>query len=316
MTRAGGDGPPAARRGTLRRAALYGVGVLLLIAAVWAVAVRADVIGPALRSVRSAPAWAVALVLLLPVANIAVTASSFLVLTRRFGRVGAGEMLALILSSWLLNHLPMRPGLVGRVAYHKAVNAIPVFASVRVIGEQIVCGAAGLGGVLLLVLATRGANEWWLAAGAAAVACGALGAAAVMRGPTRAYALVVALRVTDCAVWALRYWLLFALVGRPLGWHDAAAVAVAGQVAMLSPVPLGLREWVVGLTSAAVVAGGAGGAGGIDAAAPGVAADLVNRAAELAVAGPLGLAAGLWVWRRLARVARAESPHTAGAESV
>lgn len=305
----------SASRGTLRRAVLYGIGVLLLAAAVFAVASRSDVIGPAVQSARSAPAWMVALVLLLPVVNVSITAASFFVLMRRFGRVGYAEMLALIFSSWLLNHLPMRPGLVGRVAYHRAVNAVPVFASIRVIGEQIVCGAAGLGGVLLVVLATRGAHDAWIAAGSGAIAALAIVAATIVRGPARAYALVVALRIADCGVWMLRYSLLFAIVGRPLSWHDAAAVAVASQVAMLSPVPLGLREWVVGLTSAAV-AGGAMGAATIDAAAPGVATDLVNRTAELAVAGPLGLAAGLWVWRRLARKTRGDSSHTDRPESV
>ncbi|MBX3403368.1 MAG: hypothetical protein KF699_08165 [Phycisphaeraceae bacterium] len=304
-----------ARRGNLRRAVLYGIGVLLLAAAVFAVASRTDVIGPGVQSARSAPAWMVALVLLLPVVNVSITAASFFVLTRRFGRIGYAEMLALIFSSWLLNHLPMRPGLVGRVAYHKAVNTVPVFASIRVIGEQIVCGATGLGGVLLVVLATRGAHDAWIAAGAGAIAALAIVAATIARGPTRAYALVVALRIADCGVWMLRYSLLFAIVGRPLSWHDAAAVAVASQVAMLSPVPLGLREWAVGLTSAAV-AGGALGAASIDAAAPGVAADLVNRVAELAVAGPLGLAAGVWVWRRLARQTHGDSSHTDRPESV
>ncbi|MBX3406225.1 MAG: hypothetical protein KF869_05610 [Phycisphaeraceae bacterium] len=304
-----------ARRGTLRRAVLYGIGVLLLAAAVFAVASRTEVIGPGVQSARSAPAWMVALVLLLPVVNVSITAASFFVLTRRFGRIGYAEMLALIFSSWLLNHLPMRPGLVGRVAYHKAVNTVPVFASIRVIGEQIVCGATGLGAVLLVVLATRGAHDAWIAAGAGAIAALAIVAATIARGPTRAYALVVALRIADCGVWMLRYSLLFAIVGRPLSWHDAAAVAVASQVAMLSPVPLGLREWAVGLTSAAV-AGGALGAASIDAAAPGVAADLVNRVAELAVAGPLGLAAGVWVWRRLARHTRGDSSHTDRPESV
>lgn len=308
-------GADTARRATLRRAVLYGIGVLLMAAAVLAVVSRAEVIGPAMQSARRAPAWMVALVLLLPALNVSITAASFFLLTRRFGRVGYAEMLALIFSSWLLNHLPMRPGLVGRVAYHKAVNAVPVFASVRVIGEQIVCGATGLAGVLIVVLATRGTHDAWLIGGAAAFAACTLAAAAVVQGPTRVYAVVVALRIADCGVWMLRYALLFAIVGRPLSWHDAAAVAVASQAAMLSPVPLGLREWVVGLTSAAMT-GGTIGATTIDAAAPGVAADLVNRAAELAVAGPLGLAAGVWAWRRLTGCTRGDSSHTGRPESV
>lgn len=311
--------PPAATvtprdsRAALRWAA-YGVGVLLLVAAVYVVVARGDSLGPALRCAAAAPWWMIALVLLLPLVNVALTAASFTLLTRRHGRVGYGEVLALILSSWLLNHLPMRPGLVGRVVYHKAVNRIPVLASVRVIGEQIVLGAIGLGLVLMLVLLTLERPIAWLFAGACILHALPVLVGLSMRAAPRTYALVIALRIADCAVWTLRYLLLFELIGQPIGTSGAAVIAVSSQAAMLSPVPLGLREWVVGLVAAAMAGGAAEVT--VEAMTVGVAADLVNRAAELAVALPLGLVAGWVVLRRVRTAEPRDLPHTAGRTSV
>lgn len=299
-------------RAALRWAA-YFVGILLLVAAVYVVVARADSLGPAMRSAAGAPRWMIALVLLLPLVNVALTAASFTLLTRRHGRVGYAEVLALILSSWLLNHLPMRPGLVGRVVYHKAVNRIPVLASIRVIGEQIVLGAIGLGLVLLVVLFTIDRPLSWMLGGGAVLLGSTLCAAALVRSTSRTYALVIALRIADCAVWTVRYLLLFELIGQPIRGSVAAVIAVSSQVAMLSPVPLGLREWVVGLAAAAMADSHAV---TVDTMAIGVAADLVNRAAELAVALPLGLVAGWVVLRRVRTAGRQDLPHTPGRTSV
>jgi hypothetical protein len=101
------------------------------------------------------------------------------------------------------------------------------------------------------------------------------------------------------AVWMLRYALVFGLIGRPLGPTSAAAIALGGQAAMVLPIQIGLREWVVGLTSTLLpeshtVAGAAAAAS----LSPGLLADLINRAAELAVSVPLGLAAAAVLYRR------------------
>lgn len=299
--------------GASRRWAAYALGLLLLGAAVAVVSSRRDAIGPAMQCAMNAPWWMIALVLLLPLVNVALTAASFTLLTRRHGHVGYGEVFALILSSWLLNHLPMRPGLVGRVVYHKAVNRIPVLASVRVIGEQIVLGAIGLALVLMLVVFTLERPISWLISGACILPALPVVVGLSMRGAPRTYALVIALRIADCAVWTLRYLLLFELIGNPIGGSVAAVIAVSSQAAMLSPVPLGLREWVVGLAAAAMTDSHAV---TVDTMAIGVAADLVNRAAELAVALPLGLVAGWVVLRRVRTAGRQDLPHTPGRTSV
>ena len=71
------------------------------------------------------------------------------------------------------------------------------------------------------------------------------------------------------------------------------------DIALLVPFVgngLGVREWAVGLTASRQVA-----------AAVGLTADLVNRAAELIVAIPLGLAAWVWLTRTLARGRRQDA---------
>ncbi len=64
-------------------------------------------------------------------ANLLLTGLLFTVLISRYGNVGRVEMQALIATATLLNFLPLRPGLFGRIAYHRTFNAIPAAASVK-----------------------------------------------------------------------------------------------------------------------------------------------------------------------------------------
>jgi hypothetical protein len=74
---------------------------------------------------------------------------------------------------------------------------------------------------------------------------------------------------------------------------------------MLSPVPLGLREWTVGFVHALLSPDRLDDYGiSVDTLAPGVAADLANRAVELMVSVPLGVLATIWLMRRI-RASRA-----------
>ncbi len=103
----------------------------------------------------------------------------------------------------------------------------------------------------------------------------------------------LALRQVDALVWVARYLLVFALLEREISLPGAAAVAGVGMLATFVPLTsngLGLREWAVGLTAAVLPAGwlvleGAEGATGIA-----LTADLLNRAGELIVIVPAGLA--------------------------
>ncbi len=313
---------PPARRFSVARLAAYALGLGLLIAAVIAVSGRTDALRQAVESARNSSPWLVLAVIVLPLANIAVISTSFWVLTSRFGRVALPEMIALIVSSWLLNHLPLRPGLVGRVGYHKLVNNIPVRFSVRVVIEQLLCGIAALGLMLLVAVlcAPLGAPvviTLLLVTGAAVTASGfALRHLALTASRSPASACITTafgLRLLDMTLWIIRYLCLFALVGHDVGISGAAAITAASQAAMLSPIPLGLREWVVGAVHAWLGAEWISGSGGAIATfTPGIAADLANRAAELLVAVPLGILATLWLMR-IARATRAARIAQAGA---
>ncbi|MFG0283759.1 MAG: hypothetical protein ACF8R7_04995 [Phycisphaerales bacterium JB039] len=290
---------PRAALGRLRRspARLIGsiLGAGLFVAAIWAAASKPG----AWEAVASARGdwrlWSLAIGL--PLLNLLLVAMSFWALLNRFGRVEPGETVALISSAWLLNYLPMRPGLVGRVAYHKVVNRISVRASAGITVLGLVCSGTGAAialGVTIL-LGTGATALMWVGAlslPAVAIAC-ASAALWASHSPMWRLGAALALRYVDLLVWAGRYGVTFALVGSPISVDTAVALAVASQIAMLVPVAgngLGLREWAIGLTAASL------------AAAPteaGLAADLVNRAAEVLAAVPAGLLGARAVSRRL-----------------
>lgn len=271
----------------------------LLGAAVWTVVRDGEAVAGAWRAVRSAPAWLGALLPLLSLVNWVLTAAMLLVLTGRYGRVGAGEMGALVGAAWLLNLLPLRPGIATRAAYHRVVNGIALADTARVVVWSFGIGIAAIPVALLAGLAAARVGGA-LGAGALALpTLAAAGCAWVLRA--RGYAswrlaCAGAIRYADTLATALRYWAAFALIGREMDPVDAVVIAAGSQLAGMTPVQLGLREWVVGLTAAALA-----GTGGPGAVVPGLTADLVARAGELVVALPVGLAGAGWMWARLGR---------------
>lgn len=289
------------------------IGLLLLAAAVWAVAAQRDELGTAWQAVRTAPAWMLAAAVALPVVNNVVIAGVFWVLTRRYGRVGPGEMTAVIGVAWLLNYLPLRPGMFGRIAYHKAVNGIRVADSVRVLFQNLACGGAASALALGIILGVAGSPrlaEPWVFSMLLGAPAAILVAGIVVPGRSlrRALAAGVLLRYVDLLVWGARYALVFALVGSPISLSGALAVAIVCQAALLVPFVgngMGIREWAVGLTAAALPAAFLG----IDAGrAAGLMADLVNRGAELMAAIPVGLGASLHLHRRRSATGDAARP--------
>lgn len=284
----------------VRAFALLLVGTVLLGAAI-RIALGAASSHQALHALAGASKLSVAALLGLPIANLILTAATFLVLTNRHGRVRMGEMTALISSSWLLSFV----GMFGRIAYHKAMHGIPVRASARVLLEALAC--SGLCVLLLLgltlvaqVAGLGGAPAFGLLA---LPALGFIAASVLLRrkpaSNTWRWPAALAYRYLDMAVWAVRYSLVFALLFRPLTLVEAAGLAAAAQAAMLLPIQIGAREWVIGLLGTQLALSASG--GGTDAVSPGLLADLVNRAAELAVAVPLGVWATIWLIRRWRR---------------
>lgn len=306
--------PSGEPRGSARRwraAVGFAAGVLLLAAAAWAVATQ-DFPG-VWRAVTGRAGW-VALVGVLALADWLLMSEVFHALMKPHGVVTRREMRALIGASWLLNYLPMRPGLFGRVAYHKAVNGIAVADSARVVAGNIGCGfvAMGLGVLVALapgIVGTPGPTLIVAAALAPAVLIAAPLAAGVSRNPhARSWVRGSLLRYVDLWVWAARYFVIFRVLGHQIDPGQALAVAVVSQAAGLVPFfgnGLGLREWAVGLTAAALPAWMSGPADLSREA--GLAADLVNRGAEVAAAVPVGLAGAWWLARRRAQASIPET---------
>lgn len=293
--------------------------LLLALAAGWLLWNERDTLPGVWASARSAPWWAWALLLLLPLVSWALGGLNFWLLTARQGRVRVSEMLALVGAAWLLNMLPLKPGLVGRVAYHKAVNNISVRASLWVLIQAEVWALIALGSALAAAAISRGAGgPAGTAAAGLAFALGATWPLIEARwwgtpGTRRRRALenlaILALRWVDTLCWSLRYWVVFGVVGSPVDASSAVAIAVCSQVASLLPVALGAREWAVGLSAAALgnapAAAASNPAQWSTRAATGLSADVLNRVVELIVALPVGLLSVWWLQRRLHALAGA-----------
>ncbi len=275
-------------------------GVVLLALAIWWVGRDGAALRQAWDAARAAPVWLAALLFGLPLVSWGLTGTIFWLLTakwRGFESVRPGEMLALIGASWLLNGLPMRPGMVGRVAYLKAVRAVPIRESVLV-----GIAAAGCTAISALVLALVAA--WVIGAGldtcpwatptlvlapAAALAGVALVAKRLRTSGARgerlaALAGALALRIIDMGLMGTRLMIAFAIIGKPIGAGQGLWLAGPAQAVGLLPVHLGVQEWAVGLLAATASAG--------------IMAALANRLADTLVSIAVGTTSLLWLWRR------------------
>lgn len=301
--------PAASSR--LRRIVGFVVGLLLFAAAIVAVLTRRTALGESFDAIRHAPIWLGALALLLPLVNWHLISVSFWVLTRRYGMVGLGEMHALIGSAWLLNYLPLRPGMFGRLAYHKRINHIHLRDSVKVLASSVmltvlsnvlICAVAALSFELSQPLA------WTLTLlpGVVISAAGLFvaGVRASLFAPIPGMLIAFGVRYFDILTWVARYAVIFALIGHPVSLTQATLITAVSQAALLVPFVgngLGVREWGIGLALPV-----------LHSHAPkalGLTADLLNRGAEVLVAVPVGLACSTFLWRRRRRYrARAQPP--------
>lgn len=286
----------------LRRAGGFAVGVLLLAAAVALLVRSGSDLEQSLDHARRAAWWLVAAALILPLGNALFVTWSFHVLMNRFGVVPFGDMLRLIFSSWLLNYLPMRPGLVGRLAFHKTVHRVSLKNSAAV--SVALALMTGLAAVHLLGIWAAFTLGW--EAGATAAIATSVGVALLVRFaadhspagrvPRGALGAALLMRYADLIVWALRMAVAFAIIGKPIPLTVGVLLAAAIQIAYLVPVTgagLGVAEWAVGFVAALSVSA-------LD-PADGIAASLITRAAEIVTAVPLGLLAGASLARQRRR---------------
>ncbi|MBK7404640.1 MAG: flippase-like domain-containing protein [Phycisphaerales bacterium] len=287
-------------------------GVLLLAAAIRAVWSQRPVLDHAMEALRDAPAWLVAAAFILPLVSWLATSATFWLLSNRYARVPARDMTLLIGAAWLLNHLPLRPGMFGRIAYHKKYHHMAVRDALRVMVAAMILSIVSLAFLLGIAAAVSrlGSPEAQAALLAAPTLVAGL-TAVVARALGRSWwreAAALCARSIDMLSWVARYAIVFMLVGRPLSTEHVVAIAAVCQVAMVVPVTgngIGLREWAVGLTLFAVSSAGSR----EEAATIGLAADLVNRAAETILALPIGLACSWILARGVRRAGRSlQSP--------
>lgn len=302
------------------RLSLFSLGVLLFGMAIYA-AWSGSADGVRAFSRAAEQPLALAVLIVLPLACLFLASMSFWVLTGRFGRVGVFEMFMLLGGAWLLNYLPLKPGVAGRVAYHKSVNGIDVRWSLVVVGQSIAVGLLCF--TVQIALASFAADRAWSESSkamliASPLALAVIGVVMLKRrrtGESWRYWAAFAFRYADSLVWAGRYWLLFWVAGRPQGLSTSAAIAGISQSASLLPFAgngLGVREWMVGLAARSLPEWY-----GKQTAMPvayGVSAELLNRACEFAVATPVGLLSLWWLFRRFGKVRAQES--VAAAEGI
>lgn len=262
-------------------------------------------------SLAHGPWWLIVLACVLPAVNWMLTSATFWALTGRFGRIGLVDMAWAIGAAWVFNYLPLRPGMLGRFAYHKIVHDIRVRDSARVVIEamlaSVVGGAVMLGLAVVLPMRTDIAVCVAVLGGPMVVGAGvSLGWwASGIRGR---FALAITLRYAEMLVWLTRYLIAFSLVGASIDIRTAAIITVVSQLAITIPISgngLGVREWGVGLTTAALFAAGA--IDTLDAAGAtrlGLAADLVLRGMELIPALLVGSLSSAMIFRRTRRTTR------------
>jgi len=270
------------------------VGLALVAAAIWLVVSRSGDLASAWAALKEpSPQWIALLVLGVLGAVPTSAAAQTLMLGRMSGVwVPLREMSGLVTVSTLLNMLPLWPGALGRIGYHRVVQGIPpmrsgiAIVSVRLIGS--------LTGAVILVMA------WGFGGSAVLVsvawACVLAGFLLVSIGrSTRLASLAAGAMWIDLGWAALRYVAAFELLGHQI--DVAAAAALAGTSSLASSIPFvggapGLREWAVGwMTSRLELLP--------DALALGLLADLLVRAATIVVLTPLGIFMGRGLSRRL-----------------
>ncbi|MDH3584400.1 MAG: hypothetical protein OER86_09315 [Phycisphaerae bacterium] len=265
------------------------------------------------KAAEARPADAAA-VLGLVAASLALNAVMFCLITRPFEHaqkpIGLVSWLALIAGSSLLNYLPLRPGLFGRVAYLKQQHAIGYRASVVTLVATAV-GTTGAYAVLagITVWWQRMDATWWaLCAGgivAGTLISVPLLSPAVRRlgrawGRARLRAAVLAwyvLRLADTLCFTGRFYIVARVMGHPLPLETALVLGVVSNfVVLATPLPagLGLRAWVGGWLLSLGVIQSADGLSLTD----GMGILLADRAAEVLVFVSAGLVALVYLHRR------------------
>jgi uncharacterized membrane protein YbhN (UPF0104 family) len=283
------------------------LGLGLIIAALVVVVRQRAVVESALDALAS-PDWRLVVAFLLAVAaNVLFTAVTYWYLTRRYAHrrpLGLGDMCRLIGAAAVLNYLPLRAGLFGRVAYQRTIHGVSIADS-----GKTVLWATGLSGAVACVLVLAAVLPNGLITMLPMPIVLGVAIMVALRGPARDLGAALVFRQLDGLAWAVRYWLVFKLIHVQISPEGVSAVAGVGMLASFIPLTsngLGLREWGVGLTAGQLPRGWVASSGSAGASGLGLTADLLNRAGELVVIVPVGLIAIALLHRDMRRMSSRE----------
>ena len=236
--------------------------------------------------------------------NLLLTGVLFWAVTLPFDAkpvVGLGKMVQLILSSSVLNYLPLRAGLLGRAAYLKAKHQLPIKQSGIILLIVLVMGAVVLGSIGLSIVICpmqyQTQTILMVSLGLLAICPYAikpviqkLTARTIGKDIILAWGLI---RLADMFVVGIRTWFAFTIAGCPISYTQAVAMGAVGMLVSLlglTPNGLGLREWaMVGMTLLISQHN----------AAAGITAALVDRAMEVLVVCLVGLPATLLLAKQM-----------------
>lgn len=282
----------------------FTVGLALIIAAIIAIARSAPTLDH-LRAVIVHPDWMViTAAACAALASVAAGGGMFHALVRRHGRISLFEMQRLIAASSVLNYLPLRPGLVGRIAYQQVVCEIPLRRSTLSIVEAAVLCAVSIVWLAFAVALVQFTQARVIGGVVAALPVfTALAYAWPSEAPWRVYCEALFWRWIDLLAWTVRYAAVFALLGIDLTPESAAAAACIAASANMIPFVgngLGVREWAIGLAGPALATWTTD---------IGLAAELLNRAIDLVVVVPIGCASLPSIARAM-RTATASQPRS------
>jgi len=308
-----------AKRLRMRERIGFVVGVVLLAGAAAYLISEPDQLGKFVEQIKNAPAWAIAIVLVGPIFNWLCVGLCLHALVRRHGEVGRGEMLALVGSAWLLNHLPMRPGLIGRIGYHAKINSIRVRDSIEASVWSVIHAAVANAIALGLVLIVPTDLSLGMLVGVLllpTVIASVLGGVLSVSKPRVGLLLFgFVYRGLDLFVWMARYAAAFAMLGIVVTPVQIVLITAASQFAQLIPLTgagLGFREWGVGIAAKMSGSGSVGSVGSGGAALSmrsAIGADVINRIAETLIVIPLGLVcSGIVAKRYAAGIGLAKEP--------
>ena len=285
----------------LRRSRLgFFVGLGLLIGAGVYVFAAPDQLQEFIGHIKSAPRWAALVVLVGPVINWIFIGLCLHALMRRHGQVGRIEMLELVGGAWLMNHLPMRPGLVGRIGYHAKVNNIRVRDSIQASVWSMVLAAVANAialGLMMLVPQETPIGRLIVYLLIPIAVFGLLAFFGFMRNERLGFLMLgLVFRAGDLLVWMVRYAAAFAILGVTITPIQIAVITAVSQIAQLIPITgggLGFREWGVGLAAQMTAKGSA------MTMRIAIGADVINRLAETIIVIPLGMVCIAAVARRV-----------------